>query len=88
MESRPPRGAYTNVLNVYTPQIALDSNGEASGDLYLDDSHSFEYQEGAYVHRKFSFKGGVLTSTKYADQSAYAVKVCKCFVLFDCRKEF
>jgi hypothetical protein len=33
----------------YTLFIALDTHGEASGELYLDDGHSFEYQQGFFL---------------------------------------
>eukprot|EP01060_Flectonema_neradi_P029712 TRINITY_DN4164_c2_g1_i3.p1 TRINITY_DN4164_c2_g1~~TRINITY_DN4164_c2_g1_i3.p1 ORF type:complete len:759 (+),score=122.02 TRINITY_DN4164_c2_g1_i3:47-2323(+) len=57
--------------------IALDKTNAAEGELYLDDSHSFEYQQGSFVHRRFQFSNGVLTNTKYVDDSPYATKVCR-----------
>jgi hypothetical protein len=32
----------------YTLFIALDTHGEAFGELYLDDGHSFDYQQGFF----------------------------------------
>lgn len=47
----------------FTIVVALDSKLQASGHLYDDDGRSFDYQTGAYIHRSFSFKDTVLTST-------------------------
>lgn len=54
----------------FTLWIALDSSGSASGDLYLDDGHSFAYQRGSYLHRQFSFSKGVLTNEAAETSSA------------------
>ena len=35
--------------------IALDANGEAQGELYLDDGRSFAFQRGQYSYRTFKF---------------------------------
>ncbi|KAI9757737.1 MAG: hypothetical protein M1815_000074 [Lichina confinis] len=37
----------------FTLVVALDKQGHAEGTLYLDDGDSFEYEEGAYIHRRF-----------------------------------
>ena len=34
----------------------------AEGEIYLDDGSSFAYMRGLYVHRKFIFADGVLSS--------------------------
>lgn len=36
----------------FTLIIALDDKGQAEGDLYLDDGHSFAYLGGQYLHRR------------------------------------
>jgi hypothetical protein len=33
--------------------VALNSSGNAEGDLYMDDGSSFAFSRGAYVHRHF-----------------------------------
>jgi mannosyl-oligosaccharide alpha-1,3-glucosidase len=42
----------------------LSREGKAEGTLYLDDGETFEYQQGAYIHRQFAFdaRTGLLTS--------------------------
>ncbi|KAJ1680034.1 glucosidase II [Spiromyces aspiralis] len=46
----------------YTLHVYLDGEGSASGDLYVDDGESFDYERGGYVHRIFRFAGTVLES--------------------------
>ena len=38
--------------------------GDAMGEIYLDDGDTFEYEQGAYIHRRFVFDGktGILRS--------------------------
>lgn len=40
------------VNDPFTLIVALDEGGKASGDLYLDDGHSFAFTKGAYLHRR------------------------------------
>ena len=46
----------------YTLLVTLDSKGQASGDLYLDDGSSFAYKRGMYAHRVFEYKDSALSS--------------------------
>ena len=43
--------------------VALDADGAAEGDLYMDDGSSFAFQRGAQLHRRFRFAGGKLSSS-------------------------
>jgi len=56
----------------FTLQIAVGPQGTAAGFLYLDDAHSFKYQRGAYVHRRFSWRDNRLTSASFVSESPYA----------------
>ncbi|XP_012844831.1 PREDICTED: probable glucan 1,3-alpha-glucosidase [Erythranthe guttata] len=47
----------------YTLVIALNQSMSAEGELYIDDGKSFEFQKGAYIHRRFTFSNGKLTSS-------------------------
>jgi alpha 1,3-glucosidase len=40
----------------YTLVLVLGSSGDAEGDLYVDDGESFDYKQGAFIHRKFKFE--------------------------------
>ncbi|KAK1317423.1 putative alpha-xylosidase 2 [Acorus calamus] len=50
----------------YTLVIALNSSLEAEGELYIDDGKSYDFENGAYIHRRFVFSNGKLTSTSIA----------------------
>ncbi|XP_057550322.1 probable glucan 1,3-alpha-glucosidase [Amaranthus tricolor] len=61
------RRSSTQMVNdPYTLVIALDSSHSAEGELYIDDGKSFEFQRGAYIHRRFIFSDGKLTSINIA----------------------
>ncbi|KAL1346992.1 hypothetical protein HN51_020517 [Arachis hypogaea] len=53
----------------YTLVIALNSSQAAEGELYIDDGSSFNFLQGAYIHRRFIFKDGKLTSLDLAPAS-------------------
>lgn len=46
----------------YTLYVALNENGDASGQLYTDDNESFEYRDGEYVLTQMDFKNNKLSS--------------------------
>ncbi|XP_011099673.1 probable glucan 1,3-alpha-glucosidase [Sesamum indicum] len=54
----------------YTLVIALNSSKAAEGELYVDDGKSFQFQKGAYIHRRFTFSNGKLTSSNLAPATA------------------
>ncbi|KAH7103191.1 alpha-glucosidase [Auriculariales sp. MPI-PUGE-AT-0066] len=69
----------------FTLTVALDRNGAAAGELYLDDGESYDFQNGAFVHREFSFTDGKLSSTNLRDASgsqfnAYAESIAEVYV--------
>ncbi|KAL8686931.1 MAG: hypothetical protein Q9224_005298, partial [Gallowayella concinna] len=54
-KERPRKSSALMKFDPYTLVIALDNAGTATGDLYIDDGESFEYQKGAFIHRRFRF---------------------------------
>lgn len=56
--------------------VALNSTQEADGELYIDDGRSFEFRRGSYIHRRFIFSNGVLTSTNLAPPQARLSSQC------------
>ena len=60
----------------FTLVIVLGNSGDAEGTLYLDDGESFDFEEGAAIHRKFSFVGatGTLMSEDLATATAPSKK--------------
>lgn len=69
---KPRRSSKEMENDPFTLVIALDSEGEASGRLYLDDGESFEYTRGDYILREFKVQGRVLTSRSLNRQGSEA----------------
>lgn len=59
---RPRRTSALMKWDPYTLVVVLDNNGEAEGSLYVDDGETFDFQQGAYIHRRFKFRDGTLAS--------------------------
>ncbi|XP_031551690.1 neutral alpha-glucosidase AB-like [Actinia tenebrosa] len=58
----------------YTLTLALDMKGEAEGDLYIDDGHTFAYKNGAFAYMKFSFKQGKLVANNVKPNTSFKTK--------------
>ncbi|KAI7207510.1 putative alpha glucosidase II, alpha subunit, partial [Hortaea werneckii] len=54
---RPRRSSGLMRYDPFTLVIVLGHSGDAEGVLYLDDGESFDFQEGAYIHRRFVYSG-------------------------------
>ncbi|ORY19326.1 glycosyl hydrolases family 31-domain-containing protein [Clohesyomyces aquaticus] len=80
---RPRRSSSLMKFDPFTLVVVLDKDGNAEGTIYVDDGETFEYQQGGYIHRRFSFDGskGFLTSvnigTKGTKTDAYAKAMAK-----------
>lgn len=59
---RPRRSSTAMVKDPFTLVVLLDSTESATGDLYIDDGHSFAFLNGDFVHRGFKFAGQKLES--------------------------
>ncbi|XP_078489948.1 neutral alpha-glucosidase AB-like isoform X1 [Ciona intestinalis] len=46
----------------YTLYVALNTQGKADGEIYLDDGHTFDYRKGVYNYKKLTFENNVLSS--------------------------
>ncbi|GBF95413.1 glucan 1,3-alpha-glucosidase-like [Raphidocelis subcapitata] len=57
---RPRRSTAQQARDPFTLVVALDWEGSAKGDLYVDDGRSFAFRRGIYAHRSFEFEGGRL----------------------------
>eukprot|EP01112_Ceratiomyxa_fruticulosa_P015791 TRINITY_DN4699_c0_g2_i2.p1 TRINITY_DN4699_c0_g2~~TRINITY_DN4699_c0_g2_i2.p1 ORF type:complete len:945 (+),score=243.39 TRINITY_DN4699_c0_g2_i2:232-3066(+) len=71
-KERPRRSSLHMTDDPYTLQVALDSQGSAVGELYIDDGHSFDYQKGQYHRRKFTFDKNTLTSKSIGSNTCKA----------------
>ncbi|KAK0328706.1 glucosidase II [Friedmanniomyces endolithicus] len=52
---RPRRSSGLMRWDPFTLVVVLGKAGDAEGTLYLDDGESFDYEDGAFIHRKFSY---------------------------------
>ncbi|KAK8187127.1 glycosyl hydrolases family 31-domain-containing protein [Phyllosticta capitalensis] len=52
---RPRRSSSLMKYDPYTLVIVLGKDGKASGELYVDDGDTYDYLEGASIHRRFLF---------------------------------
>lgn len=50
------RSTVAMIKDPFTLYIAPNSIGEASGDLYLDDTATFDFKKGVYAYRQFTYK--------------------------------
>jgi len=50
--------------------VALDKQGQAVGELYMDDEETFAFKDGNYVLRRFHFKDSELTASPAAGHSS------------------
>lgn len=67
---RPRRSSGLMKHDPYTLVMVLSENGDAHGSIYLDDGDSFDYQTGAFVHRKFVYLAA--TQTLMSDDASSA----------------
>jgi len=61
-KDRPRRSSSQMVDDPYTLVVALNKAVHAEGELYVDDGHSFNYQKGEFLRRKFVYDLTVLSS--------------------------
>lgn len=58
---RPRRSSGLMKFDPFTLVVVLGHSGDAEGTLYLDDGESFDYQSGAFIHRRFTFTAATST---------------------------
>ncbi|KKY28395.1 putative alpha glucosidase ii [Phaeomoniella chlamydospora] len=61
-KDRPRKSTGLMRYDPFTLVVVLDDAGTATGELYIDDGESFDYESGAFIHRKFNFRNAALTS--------------------------
>jgi alpha 1,3-glucosidase len=69
-KDRPRKSLGLMKWDPYTLVVVLDKHGEAQGTLYIDDGETFDYEQGASIHRQFAFANGQLTSTNLGVKGA------------------
>lgn len=70
----PRRSAQLMQYDDYTLVVAASKNGNAEGELYVDDGDTFEYENGQYIHRSFKLEGSSLTSTDAEGRDVKSIK--------------
>lgn len=58
---RPRRSSGLMKYDPFTLVIVLGDSGDAEGDLYLDDGESYDYEQGAYIHRSFKYNSDTVS---------------------------
>jgi len=76
-KDRPRRSSGLMKWDPYTIVIVLSKAAEAKGELYVDDGESFDFQQGAYIHRSFDFANGVLESKDIGSKGKLTDKYLK-----------
>lgn len=61
-KDRPRKSSGLMKWDPYTLVVVLDSEARATGELYVDDGETFDYQSGAYIWRNVTFANGKLSS--------------------------
>ncbi|KAH0801954.1 glycosyl hydrolase [Histomonas meleagridis] len=59
------RTTYLMLNDPFTLIVALDDQGNAKGELYLDDGMTFQFLKNDFIHRIFTYENGVLKNTKH-----------------------
>jgi alpha 1,3-glucosidase len=76
-KDRPRRSSGLMKWDPYTLVIAISKTGSATGELYVDDGETFDYERGAYIHRAFDFSNGVLESKDLGSKGKLTDKYLK-----------
>ncbi|XP_069036386.1 neutral alpha-glucosidase AB isoform X2 [Lepisosteus oculatus] len=70
-KNRVRRSSSCMTSDPYTLYVALSPEGEAEGELFVDDEHTFRFEsEHQFIHRRFVFARGTLSSQN-ADPSGH-----------------
>ena len=69
---RPRRSSGLMKWDPFTLVVVLDKADNAEGTLYVDDGETFDFEQGAYIHRRFQFDKATkaLTSINIGDTGA------------------
>uniref|UniRef100_A0A1A7YRW6 Glucosidase, alpha, neutral AB n=1 Tax=Iconisemion striatum TaxID=60296 RepID=A0A1A7YRW6_9TELE len=55
----------------YTLFVALNAQRTAEGELYIDDGHTFNYENKEFIHRRLLFSNNVLSSVNVATEARF-----------------
>jgi alpha 1,3-glucosidase len=77
---RPRRNSALMLKDPFTLVVALNSQQEAKGQIYLDDGHSFDWKTGAFIWRDFSFANSELKATAHSTDELAGTFTIDCVV--------
>ena len=66
--------SWYQMLLAFTHTHTHTLQGEAKGQLYIDDGHSYNYKNGEYLLRQFAFSNNKLTSSSADSAGSYSTK--------------
>lgn len=76
-KDRPRKSSGLMKWDPYTLVVVLSKTGEAQGTIYVDDGETFDYQQGAYVHRQLVFSNNRLTSSNVGTKGSKTASYLK-----------
>lgn len=76
-KDRPRKSSGLMKWDPYTLVVVLSKTGEAKGSIYVDDGETFDYQQGAYVHRALTFSDDRLTSSNLGTKGSKTASYLK-----------
>lgn len=76
-KDRPRKSSGLMKWDPYTLVVVLNQDGEAEGTLYADDGETFDYKQGAFIHRNFTLVNGQLKSASLANKGAKTASYLK-----------
>lgn len=65
-KDRPRRSSGLMRFDPYTLVVVVGKDGKAAGKLYVDDGETYDFQQGALIHRQFNLVDDQLSSTNAA----------------------
>ena len=69
-KDRPRKSSGLMKWDPYTIVVVLSKDNTAEGSLYVDDGETFDYEKGAYIHRRFVFDESSLRSENIGTKGA------------------
>lgn len=74
-KERPRRSTVAMARDPITIVVALDENGRAEGDIYMDDGYSLAYERAVYIYRRLSYENQTLHSFKLDQEGSFEANV-------------
>lgn len=76
-KDRPRKSSGLMKWDPYTLVVVVGRDGKADGSLYIDDGETFDFQKGAFIHRRFVFEESSLRSEDLTSKGAKTAEYLK-----------